>query len=92
MMSDLQLHVIQCMHKNVTEVHSENNEKFKYSKECISGQNKKVWKNKSLNSLLLEVQVLCEGKFKNSCERGSPSISMFDFFRIKIEYNSLLKI
>ena len=40
MMFDLKLHVIQHVHKNVIEVHSENNEKFKYYKECISGEKK----------------------------------------------------
>ena len=47
MTSDLQLRVIQCMHKNVTKVHSEINEKVKYRKECISGQNKKYRKIKA---------------------------------------------
>ena len=53
---------------------------------CIKNNEKAKAKN-----FLLEVQVLCPEKFKNSCERGSPCISMFGFFRIKIEYNSLLK-
>ena len=44
MTSDLQLRVIRRIHKNVTEVHSENNEKFKYCKECISGENKSIEK------------------------------------------------
>ena len=74
MASDFHLRVIRCIHKNATEVHSENNEKFKYCKECISGENKKYRKRKAL---LKEVQVLCPGKFKNSCERGSPCISLF---------------
>ena len=47
MTSDFQLRVIQRIHKNVTEVHSENNEKFKYCKECISGENKKYRKIKA---------------------------------------------
>ena len=79
MTPDLQLGVIQRMYKNVTEVHGENNEKFRYCKKCISGENKSI-KNKSLKGLLTEVRVLCPGKFKNSCEGGSPCISMFDFF------------
>ena len=44
MTTGLQLHVIRRTHKNVTEVHSENNEKFKYNKECISGENKSIEK------------------------------------------------
>ena len=44
MTSDLQLHVIQRIHESVIEVHSENNEKFKYYKECISGENKSIEK------------------------------------------------
>ena len=34
----------------------------------------KVYKYKSLKGLLKEVQVLCPGKIKTSCERGSPCI------------------
>ena len=44
MTSNLQLRVIRRIHKNATEVHSENNEKFKYCKECISGENKSIEK------------------------------------------------
>ena len=40
--SNLQLRVIWRIHKNATEVHSENNEKFKYYKECISNENKGI--------------------------------------------------
>ena len=43
-MSDLQLRVIQRIHKNETEVHNENNKKFKYCKECILGENKSIEK------------------------------------------------
>ena len=46
MTSDLQLWVIRRIHKNVTEVHSENNEKLKYCKECISRENKSIEKQK----------------------------------------------
>ena len=44
MASDLQLRVIRRTHKNVREVHSENDDKFKYSKECISRENKSIEK------------------------------------------------
>ena len=44
MTSDLELRVIRHIHKNTAEVHSENNEKFKYCKECISGENKSIEK------------------------------------------------
>ena len=73
------------------EVHSETTRSSSTARNAFQERNIKVQKNKSLKGLLKEVQVLCPGKFKNSCERGSPCISMFDFFRIKIEYNSLLK-
>ena len=46
MTSDLQFRVIRRTHKNATEVYSENDEKFKYCKECISGENKKYRKIK----------------------------------------------
>ena len=44
---DLQLWVIRRIQKNVTEVQGENNEKFKYCKECISGENTKYRKIKA---------------------------------------------
>ena len=66
-MSDLQLRVIQRIHKSVTEVHSEYNQKFKYCKKCISGENKGI-KNKrfaerSLGALSGEVQKFLRERF-----------------------------
>ena len=53
----------------------------------------KELKTKSLKGLLKEVHVLCPGKFRNSCERGSPCISMFKNTKKKLffafENNSL---
>ena len=70
MMSNLQLCVIRCIHKNATEVHSENNEKFKYCKECISSENKSIekWKLKrfverSSSALLVEIQKFLRERF-----------------------------
>ena len=79
------------IHENATEVHSENNKKFNTTRNAFQ-MRIKVQKIKSLKGLLKEVQVLCSGNFKNSYQRDSSCISMFDFFRIKIEYNSLVKI
>ena len=56
-------------------------QKFTYYTVCILYA--KRMKKKRLKKLLLEVQVLCPGELKNSCERGSPCISMFDFFSYK---------
>ena len=88
---NLQLHVIRRIHKNATEVHSENNEKFKYCKECISGENKSIEKKKlkrfverSSSALSREVQKFLRERF--------TLYFHVRFFRIKIEYNSLIKI
>ena len=40
------MRVIRRIHKNLTEVHSENKEKFKYCEECILGENKSIEKQK----------------------------------------------